>query len=309
MSLWQRFRGWVDGEDRSAWYSPEGKKRPHRRPHRDLTQSEGVFELVKHLNKEQKTRVFNTLYYLSGAVVCTVMLFCLLLVMVHLPAFGDPSNPTNNELSRYYIEHGLEDAGAVNLVGNMILSYRVFDTFGESSVLFLATTSVMMLMLRDSRTFTEDLLRYFNREDKAEREVLDHLLRTCSRLLVPVVFTFGVYVIFNGHLSPGGGFAGGSILGGGLILYAQEFGTQGVSRYFTNHLYHIIKVTALAIYGVLLLYYGFMGFNGLNNHIWLGVPGTILSSGIIMPINVAVGFEVACTIYAFYSLFHKGEIK
>ena len=68
-------------------------------------------------------------------------------------------------------------------------------------------------------------------------------------------------------------------------------------------------MTALAIYGVLLLYYGFMGFNGLNNHIWLGVPGTILSSGIIMPINVAVGFEVACTIYAFYSLFHKGEIK
>jgi multisubunit Na+/H+ antiporter MnhB subunit len=161
----------------------------------------------------------------------------------------------------------------------------------------------------DMNLDNEDLLRYFNREDKAEREVLDHLLRTCSRLLVPVVFTFGVYVIFNGHLSPGGGFAGGSILGGGLILYAQEFGTQGVSRYFTNHLYHIIKVTALAIYGVLLLYYGFMGFNGLNNHIWLGVPGTILSSGIIMPINVAVGFEVACTIYAFYSLFHKGEIK
>lgn len=311
MSLWQRIRGWVDGEDRSAWYSSQPEKEPHYRQHRrpDLSQSEGVFELVKHLSKEQKTKVFNTLYYISGTVVCLMMLFCLLLVMVNLPVFGDPSNPTNNELSRYYIEHGLADAGAVNLVGNMILSYRVFDTFGESSVLFLATTSVMMLVLRDSRTYTRDLRRYFNREDKAEREVLDHLLRSCSRFLVPIVFTFGVYVIFNGHLSPGGGFAGGSILGGGLILYAQEFGTRGVSRYFTNHLYHIIKVTALAIYGVLLLYYGFMGFNGLNNHIWLGVPGTILSSGIIMPINVAVGFEVACTIYAFYSLFHKGEIK
>jgi multicomponent Na+:H+ antiporter subunit B len=313
MSVWNNLKRWVDGEDRSAWFSPEqeekgaGKRMRFERPH--LTQSEGVFELVKGLNKEQKTRVFNALYYASCVVVCLVMLFSLLLVMVNLPTFGDPSNPTNNELSQYYIEHGLEDAGAVNLVGNMILSYRVFDTFGESSVLFLATTSVMMLMLRDSRTYTDKLRRYFNREDKAEREVLDHLLRSCSRFLVPIVFTFGVYVIFNGHLSPGGGFAGGSILGGGLILYAQEFGTGGVSRYFTNHLYHVIKVTALAIYGILLLWYGYHGFNGLDNHIWLGVPGTILSSGIIMPINVAVGFEVACTIYAFYSLFHKGEIK
>lgn len=310
MSAWKRFLDWVDGDARAQWFSPAPEQQhphPHRRGH--FTQSEGIFELVKHLSKEQKRRVFNTLYYISCVVVCIVMFFSLLLVVYHLPSFGDPSNPTNNELSQYYIEHGLEDAGAVNLVGNMILSYRVFDTFGESSVLFLATTSVMMLLLRDSRTFTAALRRYFNREDKAEREALDHLLRSCSRFLVPIVFTFGVYVIFNGHLSPGGGFAGGSILGGGLILYAQEFGTHGVSHYFTNHLYHIIKVTALAIYGILLLYYGFMGFNGLNNHIWLGVPGTILSSGIIMPINVAVGFEVACTIYAFYSLFHKGEIK
>lgn len=313
MNGWKRFQRWVDGEDRLAWFSepPENHAEAHRPPRslRSRRRHEGIFELVRGWSKKRKQRVFNALYYTSCVVVCIVMLLSLLLMIVHLPTFGAPSNPTNNELSRYYIEHGLEDAGAVNLVGNMILSYRVFDTFGESCVLFLATTSVMLLLLRDSRIHTAELRRYFNREDKAEREVLDHLLRSCSRFLVPIVFTFGVYVIFNGHLSPGGGFAGGSILGGGLILYAQEFGTQGVGRYFTNHLYHVIKVTALAIYGVLLLYYAFMGFNGLPNHIWLGIPGTILSSGIIMPINVAVGFEVACTIYAFYALFHKGEIK
>ena len=309
MSLWKRLSAWADGEDREQWFSQPKPRREKPRRTGEHRQHESVFELVKGLSKEQKTRVFNTLYYISCVVVCVAMLSTLVLIMVNLPPFGDPANPTNNELSRYYIEHGLEDAGAINLVGNMILSYRVFDTFGESSVLFLATTSVMMLMLRDSRNTGRDLLRDFRRENTAELEALDHLLRSCSRLLVPMVFTFGVYVIFNGHLSPGGGFAGGSILGGGLILYAQEFGTTGVSRYFTNHLYHIIKVTALAIYGVLLLYYGFMGVNGLANHIWLGIPGTILSSGIIMPINVAVGFEVACTIYAFYSLFHKGEIK
>jgi multicomponent Na+:H+ antiporter subunit B len=228
--------------------------------------------------------------------------------MFNLPTYGNPENPTNNELSSYYIEHGLEDAGATNLVANMILSYRVFDTFGESSVLFLAAASVIMLLSRDSKNTNEQLLQKYRWEDSAEYEAKDRLLRSCTRILLPAIATFGIYVIFNGHLSPGGGFAGGSILGGGLILYAQEFSNRGVKEFFTEHLYHIIKVTALAVYGLLLLYYAFTGANGLDSHIWLGIPGTILSSGIIMPINFMVGFEVACTIYAFYALFHKGEL-
>ena len=34
----------------------------------------------------------------------------------------------------------------------------------------------------------------------------------------------------------------------------------------------------------------------------------IFSAGVIMPINVAVGLEVACTMYAFYAFFSKGEL-
>ena len=45
----------------------------------------------------------------------------------------------------------------------------------------------------------------------------DPILRVTARILAPVILLFGVYVILNGHLGPGGGFAGGAILGGGLI--------------------------------------------------------------------------------------------
>ena len=41
---------------------------------------------------------------------------------------------------------GLEEAGAVNMVSGMILDYRAFDTFGESNVLFAATTTVLILL-------------------------------------------------------------------------------------------------------------------------------------------------------------------
>lgn len=301
MSTWKRFASWVNGDERDRWCSPAAV--PARAKGKEKRESKS-----RSLTKAEKDRVFQILYRTCGVVVSLALLGVLLLAVVYFPTFGDPSNPTNNELSQYYIENGLADAGAINLVANMILSYRVFDTFGESSVLFLAAASVMMLLTRDTKNTSEALLRYYERENRAETILNDRILRSITRLLLPLIFTYGVYVILNGHLSPGGGFAGGSVLGAGLILYAQEFGTDGVRNFFSDHLYHIIKVTALAVYGLILLYYAFTGANGLENHIWLGIPGTILSSGIIMPINFMVGFEVACTIYAFYALFHKGEI-
>lgn len=297
MSLWTKFSAWVNGDEREKWFSAPRVKPPQL-----------IHQPGKKMTKAEKDMVFNTLYRLSGVIISVCMLLTLLLVMVNLPIVGEAENPTNNELSAYYIEHGLEDAGATNLVGNMILSYRVFDTFGESSVLFLAATAVTMLLLRDTRNTSERLERYFKREDEAEGVINDRLLHTISCILLPIIFLYAIYIMVNGHLSPGGGFAGGSILGGGLILYAQEFDTKGVRRFLTQRLFKTVRTIALAGYGLIDLYYAFMGANALNNHIPLGTPGSLFSSGIILPINVMVGMVVTCTIYAFYSLFHKGEI-
>lgn len=295
--FWKRFLDWVNGDERELWYSAKPARA-----------AEPKHKTAKEMTKAQKDRIFNLIYRTSGVLISVAMLVTLLLVMVNLPIVGEAENPTNNELSQYYIEHGLEDAGATNLVGNMILSYRVFDTFGESSVLFLAATAVTMLLLRDTKNTSDKLLRYFKREDKAESIVNDRLLRTVSRTMLPIIFLYAIYIMVNGHLSPGGGFAGGSILGGGLILFAQEFGTGGVKQFFSQTLFKSVRTVALAGYGLIDLYYAFMGANGLDNHIPLGTPGSLFSSGIILPINVMVGMVVTCTIYAFYGLFHKGEI-
>ena len=62
------------------------------------------------------------------------------------------------------------------------------------------------------------------------------------------------------------------------------------------------------MYGLIGSYFYFTGGNGIENHIPLGIPGHILSSGIILPINICVGLEVACTMYAFYALFRRGGL-
>ena len=63
----------------------------------------------------------------------------------------------------------------------------------------------------------------------------------------------------------------------------------------------------MCLYAMIIAYYLFTGANGIPSIVPLGTLGAILSSGLILPINLLVGLEVACTMYAFYALFRKGS--
>lgn len=293
---WRQFAAWVNGvEDEAPAPGPAAA-----RPARHYLPS----VLRRGLSEQAELR----LYHVFSVVMCLVFTGTLLLTVLYLPTFGGAGNPTENEVMQRYIESGIPEVGATNLISNIILVYRGFDTFGESCVLFLAATCVMILLQRDEKnTRPEDLAERLE-DAEIEREENTTVLRTVVRLLMPVILLFGVYVLLNGHLSPGGGFSGGAILGAGLILFENAFGMKSVRRFMSEHVYHFIKVGALYVYGFIMIYLFFTGANGLANHIGKGVPGAIFSAGVIMPINVMVGFEVACTMYAFYAFFSKGDL-
>ncbi|MGB5251093.1 MAG: Na(+)/H(+) antiporter subunit B, partial [Gammaproteobacteria bacterium] len=50
------------------------------------------------------------------------------------------------------------------------------------------------------------------------------VLRVISKLLIPVIMLFALYVQFHGDYSPGGGFQAGVIFAAAIILYALLFG-------------------------------------------------------------------------------------
>lgn len=253
-------------------------------------------------NRAVKTFYF--LYKISAPLLCILLIATLLLAVSYLPPEGGATNPVSNEVAERYLEKGLEETGAVNAVSGMILNYRAFDTFGETNVLYIATCCVMILLLLEG----DHLKKKIDLNDRAFEPRNDVILQTVAGILVPIIFMFGIYVMLNGHLGPGGGFAGGAVMGAGLILYVSAYGTKKTQRFFNEKVYTVIKVSALCIYGVFMIYFFFMGANGLENHIPLGKPGAILSAGLILPINVLVGLEVACTMYAFYALFRRGDI-
>ena len=190
---------------------------------------------------------FRRFYKVAGVLCCLALIIILLVQVSYLPPVGSSNNPGSNEVAAKYIEDGLQDTGAVNIVTGMILDYRAFDTFGESNVLFIATCTVLIL-LRNDKKKGKDSAEAEERRDSYYEPKNDVILQTITKVLVPIIFIFGIYVILNGHLSPGGGFSGGAIIGAGLILYLNAFGFQKIERFFTEKTYKWVSFGSLTFY-------------------------------------------------------------
>lgn len=269
-----------------------------------MNERQMIRDKVYDVEKNKRLLIFHKIYVAAAILFCIALAGLLLYTVSYLPRTGNASNPDNNMVSERYIENGLKETGAMNIVSGMILTYRAFDTFGETNVLFIATCCVMILLMVDDVILKKQRVK----NDRRFEPKNDAILQGTAFVLCPIIFIFGIYVVLNGQLSPGGGFSGGAILGAGLILYVSAFGFNKTQKFFNEKVYKIAKITALCMYGLIGSYFYITGANGIENHIPLGIPGHILSGGIILPIDICVGIEVACTMYAFYALFRRGGL-
>lgn len=299
------------------------------------------YEDAKRYARMSDMRVLRRIYYVLAMLMCLMIIGMLIMNVAYMPIFGSEDTPTNNEVAERYLEKGSEETGVVNTVTGMILQYRAFDTFGETNVLFVAACSVMILLFyktepegdragkrkkkaasrrrKEAAVAVEEVSETPDggteapscvwpqaMQEKETEPEPDVILQNVARVVVPMIFLFGLYILLNGHLSPGGGFSGGAVIGAGLILYNAAFGFRATRRFFDEKVYDIIKVGSLCLYAMIIAYYLFTGANGIASIVPLGKLGNIISSGLILPINLLVGLEVACTMYAFYALFRRG---
>ena len=306
-----RLRAWFSGELSGMEEFIQVSETPDA-THEDFKQSEHAFE--EQLPQSPRSQMverfgrksYHVLYRIVAVTSCIVFIGVMLYVIAHLSRFGT-ENVRTDEVARRYIESGLEETGATNIVAGMILDYRAFDTLGETHVLFTALVCVTMLLQLDRKNTRRDIEDYYTtRLDVYFRTSQDRILQTVGLFIVPFILLFGIYVLLNGHLSPGGGFSGGAILGAGMIILSCSLGFKTADRILTARRLNILTFAALAFYSLSKCYVFFTGANGLENHIPKGIPGAILSAGLILPLNVAVGLVVACTIFGFFSLFRRG---
>lgn len=137
----------------------------------------------------------------------------------------------------------------------------------------------------------------------------DIILKEISKIVIPFIRIFGVYIIFNGHLSPGGGFAGGTIIGVSIILYRVVNGKEKSQQKLKYKYLMKVMCGSAILYGVLKGYSFISGGSDLNfPQPPLGQKGEILSGGFLLPLNLLVGSIVAISMYCLYCLFNEGDI-
>jgi len=252
------------------------------------------------------TKLLERIRISASVVLCTLLIAMLSMTVIRLPKFGTADTMMENEVAEFYVENSLEDTGALNIISTIILSYRGFDTLGESHVLFIAVCSVIILMRTSPTDMTHNLAAY-KYHDYREEPHDDQILLNGAKVVVPLIIMFGIYIILNGNLSPGGGFSGGAVIGAGLILYLSVYGYKLTRRFMRYRVFRAVSCFSLVSYSCFKCYHFVTGFNEIESVFSNGTIGSIFSGGMLLFLNAFVGLVVACTMYAMFTLFRRGD--
>ncbi len=190
----------------------------------------------------------------------------------------------------YGVSNDLED-GSANIVSSIVVNYRSFDTLGEVSVLFIASLGVAFLLGGGQSQIGFKYRPNF-------------ILRVGARMIFGFVVLLGIFMMSHGHLTPGGGFPGGSLIAAAmLILYL------GDDAYRMN--LKAFKVTE-SIAGTIYVLIGLVGLltTGyfLSNFLDTGIVGTLYSAGLLPIVYVIIGLKVGSELTGVLNNFSNEEV-
>jgi multicomponent Na+:H+ antiporter subunit B len=217
-----------------------------------------------------------------------------ILAFLGLPAFGGSTHHYRDAAIRAAVAHGTSNA-----VSSVNFDLRGLDTLGEETI-FLASVVVIAVVLRPASDESEQ------RKVRAGRPLDSTVFG--GLLIFPVTVILGLDVITHGHLTPGGGFQGGVILGTGIhLLYVA--GTyrmlQRVRPVRPFEWTEAIGAGAFACLGISAM---LLGASFLANVIGVGSLGTLFSGGTVPLLNGVVGIEVASGVVVLLAKFFEQAI-
>jgi multicomponent Na+:H+ antiporter subunit B len=132
----------------------------------------------------------------------------------------------------------------------------------------------------------------------------DLIVKMISRIVIPFMIVYGIYIILFGHISPGGGFSGGAILGAAMVLYTLSFSADVAMRKFPHSLSMKLESGGIWLYIFIGLIGIFTADSFLSNQqggFYIGNAGDLISAGMIPILTVGIGIKVASTMI---TLFH-----
>jgi len=138
--------------------------------------------------------------------------------------------------------------------------------------------------------------------------VITHvILRALSKILIPLIMLFALYVQFHGDYGPGGGFQAGVIFGAGMILYALMFGLDEAKTVFPPRVLEILVAAGVFLYGGVGIAAILAGGNFLDYGVLAHDPRHGQHLGILL-VELGVGTTVASVMTTiFYQFAARGR--
>jgi multisubunit Na+/H+ antiporter MnhB subunit len=127
------------------------------------------------------------------------------------------------------------------------------------------------------------------------------IVKTISSWVKVLIILFGIYIVLFGHLTPGGGFAGGVILAASYVLLMLAYGRDFVEKDLPLGL--VSKLDSLgaflfALIAILgLVFSGVFFVNFLFQKYLPGDPLRLISAGNIPLSNIAIGIKVGASLF------------
>jgi multicomponent Na+:H+ antiporter subunit B len=213
-----------------------------------------------------------------------------------LPDFGHPRGPYADLAPKIM----LDERHVSNAVTGVTFDLRGFDTLGEELILFVAALGATVL-LRAQRS--DDAKEEAAAAEERRGPETPDALRAVGAVLVGPVLLLGVYVVAHGALTPGGGFQGGVLLAGALLLVYAAGQVAAVQRVRPVSLVEVADATGAAAYTLIAVAGLVFGVAAMDNVLPTGTTGSLLSGGTVPVLSVAVGVEVTAAVTLILSEF------
>ncbi len=221
-----------------------------------------------------------------AAALCLAALVLAALGLGGLPAFGHYPGPYGDILNAV----GTAERHATNIVTLVNFDYRGFDTLGEEYMLFAAVVGAVLL-LREHRG--EETGARPGRIAERPFPGPSEAVALAARLGVAPTLVFGAYVVLHAHLTPGGGFQGGAIIGSALPLIYFGTGYGGWRRLVKSAVLDPAEAAGAGAFALAGIAAVIAGAPFLANLLPLGKTGALPSAGVVPLLNIAVGVAVS----------------
>lgn len=133
------------------------------------------------------------------------------------------------------------------------------------------------------------------------------IVKTITRYTVWLILLYGIYIILHGHLTPGGGFAGGVIIALAFLNIMLAYGRNFTKDWLNIGLLHDLEATS----AILFLLIGILGVattgGFLANFLYKGQLFKLVSAGTIPILNIVIGIKVCVGLFVVVwslALFH-----